>query len=717
MSRISDDDFNQQSTEIAQDVENTLDRVVNDYSQHWKGVIGEWIQNAYDGWCHNRFGRKNIPKNQPLHIRFKADMNTRQFSAGDNAGGMPEDTFYHNFAGLDTPGEEKQSGDFGGSYGRGSHVISGLGDEMYAETYHGTFRGGLSVRGARQMRTDPQRTIAEEGTIVEVYDCKIDTLVKLSEWERVRDYIQSRFQPLLEHDDVTIEYEIDGTVRTVEPLDLSEFETLWEGDLTFEHGNEEHTLRDIVIYDATSSSQDIPLRGVSMLKANNHMDDPFMRVQDYRPRQLRHLEKMFGFCDASDLCPKYEDNAHNSFTGNIVSHTGLKEKLEELERQHFIGTPTDLDEKDEIVNATLEVVNGQWSHNPFGNGDADVDSDLLDDDTDDQDNETDESDPTVDVEVETQPDEDSDPEEADEDNLDDLDDTDDDSDDTDIDDIDVDWATDDDEDDEDDEDDDDDDGSEEEEEEEEEDNEEETEEDDPEPEISCSTRKRSFSADEDVEVWVFVENPEEYDSEDFRVSAQLENDETGELIELDQKHLNIAPGEGSTGEHSWTYETEDTGKYLFRAYLHDTEAETSDVIDSTHTWFWVGRNASEQEEEVDTVAFLEDVFLVRKDDEDFRAELTDGDRGMILMANTRHPEYKHAVRLDGRTGTKNQKLTLIRWAHESIMNRLLMDQLDDELADVYTEDGEPMAEQLGGFVRENMIEQMSTLMAGAHEEV
>lgn len=717
MSRITDSDFDKNSEEIAQDIENTLDRVVNDYNQHWRGVIGEWIQNSYDAWCHNRFGRSVIPEDQPLRIRFTADMNKREFQAGDNAGGMNENTFYHNFAGLDTPGEEKQSGDFGGSYGRGSHVISGLGEEMYAETNHHLFRGGLNVRGARQMRTTPQRNISDKGTIVEVYDCDVETLVKLSEWERVRDYIQARFQPLLQHDDVTIEYEIEGTVHTVEPIDMSAFETLWEGDLTFEYGSTEYTLRDVVIYDATSGPQEIPLRGISMLKANNHMDKPFMRVQDYRPRQLRHLDKMVGFCDASDLCPKFEDNAHNSFTGNITSYTGLKEKLQELERQHFIGTPTDLEEKDEIVNATLEVVNGQWSHNPFGDGDADVDSDLIDED-DGNDDEPNNTDPTVDVTTETKPDEDSDPEASDADNVNDLygnddDDEDDDaSDDDDFDDIDVEWDDDDNEEDEEEEDneddvDEDDDDN---------DVDDDEEEEDPTPEITCSTRKRSFSADEDVEVWVFVENPEEYEGEEFTITAQLEHDETGELHELDQKHMNIAPGEGSTGEHSWTYDADQTGKYLFRAYLHET-TKTEDAIDSTHTWFWVGRDTSEQEEEVNTVAFLEDVFLVRKDDEDFRAELTEGDRGMILMANTRHPEYKHAVKLDGRTGTQNQKLTLIRWAHESIMNRLLMDQLDDELADVYTEDGTPMAEQLGGFVRENMIEQMSTLMAGAHNEV
>lgn len=702
MPRFNDDTFDENSEEIAQNVENTLDRVVNDYAKHWQGVIGEWVQNSYDGWCHNRFGRNTIPESQGLHITFEVDLNARTFKATDNAGGMPEETFYHNFAGLDTPGEEKQSGEFGGSYGRGSHVISGLGDEMYAETHHDGFRGGLGVRGARQLRTDAEMQISQEGTVVEVNGCDPETLVALSDWELVHRYIQERFNPLLQHDNVTIEYVIDGESRVAEPFDVSEFDVLWEGDLDFEHGGEEYTLHDVVIYDATSSTTTVPVGGVSMLKANAHMERPFMRVQDYKPRQLRHLDKVFGYCDASELCPRYEDNAHNSFTSNVVSSTGLKELLEELEREHFIGTPTDLDAKDEIVNATLEVVNNQWDHNPFGDGDGTGDTDTPDDpDADENDDDT----ATEDVKEETQPDTDSDPDAADDPSTPDNDDADH------VDDLDLDWANDEDEEDDTDTDDE---GGEEEEEDEDEDEEEEPE---TEPDISCSTKQRSFAADDDVTVWVFVENPSAYDSREFTVTAQLEHADTGELLELEEIDMSVPPGESSTGEHAWEFNTDDTGRYLFRAYLHDTSETPREQVDSTHTWFMVGRDTDADEQSVDTVAFLEDVVLVRSDEEDFRAELTEGDRGMILVANTVHPEYKHSVRLDGRTGTKNQKLTLIRWAHDAIMTRLLLDQLDDELADMYTNDGEPMAEELGGFVRENMIENMSTLMAGAHEEV
>lgn len=737
MSRVPDSEFESEKQKIAQDIENTLERVVNDYSEHWKGVLGEFIQNSYDGWCHNRFGEETIPTTQPLDIRFEIDLNSRTFKAGDNAGGMNETTFYHNYAGLDTPGEEKKSGDFGGSYGRGSHVIAGLGEEMFAETRHDGFHGALDIRGAHQMEVTPSLNLDHEGLAVEVYDCDTNVLVQLTEWERVRSYLQSRFQPLLEHNNVTITYKIDGMEQIIEPLDLSVFDVLWSGNLEFESHGKEYTLEDVTIYDQTSASQTVPINGVAMLKRNQHMDQPFMRVQDYRPRQLRHMDKMFGVCDASSLCPEHEDNAHNSFTGGITSETGLKTLLEQLEREYFIGTPTDLDQKDDIVNTTLEVVNNQWDHNPFNtDGASDFDTDLADTDPS---SDPDEDAPTAEVDVPTEPDDNDEPdniqefdteraetsvadteygdtlpggEPTGEENETDTGESGSESGD-DLNNLSVDWADEDGGDDEEqgsdepanqnDVDDDSDDEN--------------VEDDNIEPDISCSTRQRSFTETDEVEIWFSVENPSDSEFTKFDITAELEHEPSGELETLNEYSLNLAPGEGTTGEHSWVISPSMSGKYLFRAYLYETHSTPREKVDYTHTYFYVGDSTEGEEQEVDTIAFLEDVFLVRKDEEDFRAELNEGDHGMLLVANTRHPEYKHAVRQDGSSGTKNQTLTLIRWAHESIMQRILLDKFDDRLTDVYDEDGEPLSHELGDFVRGSMMEDMSKLMAGAHEEV
>lgn len=718
MTYFDNTDFDDRGEQIPQNVQNTLDRVVNDYSEHWKGVIGEWLQNSYDGWCHNRFGRRTIPESEPLNIRIEVDLDARTFRAADNAGGMDEKTFHHNFAGLDTPGEEKQSGDFGGSYGRGSHVISGLGTQMYAETRHNGYHGGLGIQDATKLETDPKVNIDFEGTLVEVSNCDVEELIKLTEINRVTEYIQARFNPLLQHENVTVTYVIDETEHVISPLDFTEFDVLWQTDeLTFEHYDTEYTLRDVVIYDATSNDASVPVGGIAMMKSNTHMDRPFMRVQDYKPRQLRHMDKMFGVCDASELCPEHEDNAHNSFTGNIVSSTGLKEILQRLEREHYIGTPTDLEEKEEIVNATLEVVNSQWDYNPFdesnGNDTAFNDGVPNDDSSDDTSTDSD-TDPQSDSDTEAPtakpavPDDTSSGDE----NIDNPATADSSDDDTDVDDL-VDWADDDttDTDDTDqttstvDTDD--------------------TTEDEPAtPELTCSTRQRSFKTDEDINIWVFVENPVESETESFTVEASVTHTDTGEEYTLSDMSLHVDPGMGTSGDDSWTVDYTTPGKYTFNATLYETSPSSEDeskddakIIDTTHTWFWVGRDAAKDTQAANTVTFLEDIILVRSDDDDFRAELNEGEHGMVLVANTRHPEYKHAVRLDGRTGTKNQKLSLIRWAHESIMTHLLLDEIDEELADVYTTDGEPMKEKLGGFVRENLIEQMAALTAGAHNQV
>lgn len=51
------------------------------------------------------------------------------------------------------------------------------------------------------------------------------------------------------------------------------------------------------------------------------------------------------------------------------------------------------------------------------------------------------------------------------------------------------------------------------------------------------------------------------------------------------------------------------------------------------------------------------------------------------------------------------------------MTRLLMDRLDTELADYWTEDGDPLSEELGSYVRSQLIEEIATLTTDAHQEV
>lgn len=690
MEHIDDDEFENASSAIEQNVENTLDRVVDDYSHHWKGVIGETLQNSFDGWCTNRFDRTVIPEDQPLRIRLEPDVDARSFTSQDNAGGMPESTFYNDFPGLDTPGEEKQDGGSGGNYGRGAHVVAQLGSEAYAETYHDGFRGGLVVRRARQATVDTQYDITDQGTMVTVVNADVDVLLDLANWEQVQQYVRERFQWMIARDDVTVEYVIDGEVREITPVDLSGFDVLYEEDeVTFHHGGQERVLENVEVYDAISSDESVPFEGISMLKRNEHLPDPFMCVHEYKPRQVRHLDRMFGFADATSLCPEYENNAHNKLKGNAVSNTPLKEILEQLEQEHFIGTPTDLKERDEIVDTTLEVVNRAWENNPFEeeavlDTDGGVPGQLPAPNT------TPGSGPTADASAETSIDGPA-PESTDSTELDDTGDGP-----TDVEGIDLDLDF---------------DGTDEE----------------SVPKIKCSTRDDRVDVDEGYRIWVTVENPEASPHTEFDVPARLYPPGDSDLDQdLEEKQFSVTPGEGTSGEDHWEVTPDVAGEYRVRAEL--TDHEDGETLNTATVTFRAGDPDGDDDPSESTdgngeqpqprVSFLEEIKFVPADEEDdFRSELSEGDRGMILIANSGHPEWKHAVKQDGTTGNQNRILTLIQWANNAIVHRMLFDEFEAKLDGVEDADGTPMSEHLNGFVRDELIDHVSEIVATAHREV
>jgi len=94
ISELDEDDFNSRKREIEQNIDNTLDRVVDDYKNHWQGVLGESIQNSYDAWCTNKYVRNVLLSDHQLKVEFEIDLAARKLTVTDNAGGMPANTFY-----------------------------------------------------------------------------------------------------------------------------------------------------------------------------------------------------------------------------------------------------------------------------------------------------------------------------------------------------------------------------------------------------------------------------------------------------------------------------------------------------------------------------------------------------------------------------------------------------------------------------------------------
>lgn len=668
---LDKDDFNSRKREIEQNIENTLDRVVDDYKNHWQGVLGESIQNSYDAWCTNKYDRKVLPEDHELRIEFDINLAERQLIVTDNAGGMPSDIFYRKFAGLDTPGDEKVSKKQGGAYGRGFHVVAGLGEKAIAETRHDGFHAGLEVRGKYQAKRDDLDNLDSQGTRVIVSDCDAQKLLQLNDREQVTKHIQARFQRLLENDDVTVVVTIDEESESVEPVDLSGFEVLYEEDkVSFEHGGDEFELNDIVIY--RREDEEVPFRGMALNKGNSLRDGTFMRIKEYRPRQVRHLNKMFGFCDASDLCPEYENNAHNDLKSNIVSSTPIKKIFEEIEREEFIGGPTEISERDEIVEAALEILHENWGENPFDasdNTDTGIESDEADDIDDLEEGDNVPGGPTtVNTDSETEPEENSS---------------------TEIDqDLEKHHPPKD----------------------EPETEEEADEEEDLIPEISCRTQKRFFEADEEVELRYTIENPEETDDIAFSVRGELEYPNE-EIRELENQIKSVEPGEVTGGADGWTRELDSKGKYIYRVDLY-RKGERSEPVDSTYTYFFIGTDGEEEDLGTPTVSFIEDIDFFPSDDYSNRHRLQAGESAMILLVNPSHPEWQYAEKQDGRSKTNHRIATLARWGHEAILNRLLMEKVETDLPEE-TSDNETV-DSFSDFVSDGYINRLGELSGSAY---
>jgi hypothetical protein len=379
---------------------------------------------------------------------------------------------------------------------------------------------------------------------------------------------------------------------------------------------------------------------------------------------------MFGFCDASDLCPEYENNAHNDLKSNIVSSTPIKKIFEEIERDEFIGGPTQISERDEIVEAALEILHENWGENPFDTSD-DTDTGIESDEADDLDDLEEGNDvpggpTTVNTDSGTEP-EDNIDEETDEEPKKHH--------------------------------------SPEDEPETEEDNKEE----EPIPEISCRTQKRFFEPEDEIELRYTIENPEESEDVAFSIRGELEypNDQ---IEDLENQIKNVEPGEVTGGADGWKRKLDSNGKYIYRVDLYK-KGERSEPIDSTYTYFFVGTD-SEEEMGTPTVSFIEDIDFFPSDDYSNRHRLQTGEKAMILLVNPSHPEWQYAEKQDGRSKTNHRIATLARWGHEAILNRLLMDRVETDLPEDAT--SSETIDSFSDFVSEGYINRLGELSGNAY---
>ena len=354
---------------------NSIMRIRSDYAQPWVGLLRETIQNSTDGWGFNK-QKGNLPQDRDLKIEFFVDTKEEELIIKDNAGGMNYETFSNNLLAIDNPSTDKADGNGAGSYGRGFWVIMSCGKEADLETYHesGMYSSAVNSKGMYKTIQELSKPVigsGETGTFYHIKEVRDDDMSYLSNWDKIEEVLVENFAPLINDDNVTIEYTIDGVTHRPDAPDLSklrrEYALCDKPELEpFTYHEETFRVKDFVMIDATKMTEEPPWRGIVLFKGNDYLDYPFMKVDDYKSRvvpSMRNPVKMFGWCDASDICrtrengETLENNAHDEIQLNRVGNkSNIQDEVYRLHDEHFKNNYT-TEEKDELFSTIQNNVN------------------------------------------------------------------------------------------------------------------------------------------------------------------------------------------------------------------------------------------------------------------------------------------------------------------------------------------------------------------------
>lgn len=353
---------------------NSIQRIRSDYNQPWVGLLRETIQNSTDGWGFNKL-QLNIPESQDLKIEFILDTENHELVIKDNAGGMDYDTFHDNLLAIDNPSDDKADGRGAGSYGRGFWVIMSCGTEAELETHHtsGIFTSAVNVKGMyKTIETVdvPKLGSGEQGTFYRIKNVREDDMTYLSDWDYIESVLIENFTPLLNDDTITVEYTIDGETHIPVAPDLDklrqEYAICEESELEpFTYHGESHKVLDFVMVDATKMDEEAPWAGITLFKGNDYLDYPFMKVDFYKPRvpSVSNPTKMFGWCDASDICRPREngDTLENNAHDNIQlekkgEKMNIRSKVYDVHDAYF-KDKYNTEQKTELLNSVQNSVN------------------------------------------------------------------------------------------------------------------------------------------------------------------------------------------------------------------------------------------------------------------------------------------------------------------------------------------------------------------------
>jgi hypothetical protein len=342
---------------------NTENVIKDAHKDHTKGVnafLFEGGQNAIDAYWHRK--ANGLFEHRALSLHFRVSPEMDMVEIWDNAGGMTKEKLVENYLRFGNPGDEKQHSDTGGSQGKGSWVMIGWGERAYIESvdengdrWWCTANPENDGKGNRskiqRLDSGGREELDESGTYIRIHGLSNQTVSDLTDVDSVISKLEEKFPFALAHDNISIEYEVVGDgVYKPESHDFAalfkeggivEGETLDEVSIK----GEARQLEGLHLIDNRKTSlSEPPWNGVAMLKGGEYVTDddseghPYLNVWTYAPNNnpVTREGKLWGWVDASSLCPDLEEHGHTGFVGSdIYTRTGLRQAIIKSTKEHF----------------------------------------------------------------------------------------------------------------------------------------------------------------------------------------------------------------------------------------------------------------------------------------------------------------------------------------------------------------------------------------------
>lgn len=346
-------------------------RIVRDATKDHKSalhaIINEWFQNVGDAlfWSIDAGHR---PADEPctIHIRVDTDKNKVEF--WDNAIGMEKDKLAGNFLSYGYAGDEKVDRDTGGNQGKGYWAMSAWGERAYIETLdrHGDrwsactwtnkARNRSSVKQTGDMSVPeefggiepPRSEISRPGVYIQVQGLTDDQMEWLADVDQALELIQTKFSMAFASSQVTFDvtYEVDGEAHSPTEYEfleiVSDAAVIEDEDLhNFTLDGKQRQLSNLTLIDSRKLPDDFepPWKGVAMLKAGDYAaKTPYFTVWPYKPDNTPAVSDgdLWGWVDASSLCPDQEEHGHTSFKNSAVyARSGLRDRIIDIANKHF----------------------------------------------------------------------------------------------------------------------------------------------------------------------------------------------------------------------------------------------------------------------------------------------------------------------------------------------------------------------------------------------